>query len=86
MTDDKLREEIDRLHARIDAWKTVFTVLVTVIGNIEPEATDDIMRGLSSFEGRLRMVNERDAVLRELRAVREIVAAVERPEGSEEDE
>lgn len=83
MTDDgidKLNEDIAELHARIDAHRAVFTVLVTAIETQAPEVKADIMRGLSGFERTLRMTNERDAVLRELRAVREILESIGKPE------
>ena len=81
---EELKEEIDTLHARLDAHRVVFTVLMTAIGDIEPQARDDLMRGLVHFEAALRRTNERDVVLSELRAVREILASVEKPEDSEE--
>lgn len=87
MTDDgidKLKEDIAELHARIDAQRAVITVVVTAIGDADENSRSNIMRGLAAFERGLRRTNERDAVLKELRAVREILEALEKPEGSEE--
>ena len=84
MTDEEIKEELQTLHARIDAHRAVFTVLVTVIGDIEPKAREEIMRGLAGFERALRQNNERASVLTELRALREILDHVGKPEGSQE--
>lgn len=84
MTDEEIRLEFEALHARVDAQRAVFTVLATVIGDIEPKARGQIMRGLAGFERALRQNNERAVVLTELRAVREILEQVGKPEGSEE--
>jgi len=84
MTDDGIREELEKLHGRIDAQRAVFTVMATVIADIEPKAREEIMRGLAGFERALRQNNERASVLTELRAVREILDHVGKPEGSQE--
>lgn len=87
MTDDgidKLKEDVADLHARIDAHRTIFTVLVCAIETQSPEMKADIMAGLAGFEATLRATNERDVVLQELRAVREILEHLGKPEGSEE--
>jgi len=87
MTDDGidgLKEEIDNLHARLDAQRAVFTVLITAMGDTKPGALDHIIAGLASFEHALRMTNERAVVLKELRDVREIAERVGKPEGREE--
>ena len=86
MTDDgidRLKDDVAELHARIDAHRAVFTVLVTVIGDMEPKAREEIMRGLAGFERALRQNNERASVLTELRALREILDHVGKPEGSQ---
>lgn len=84
MTDDEIKEELEKLHGRIDAQRAVFTVMATVIADIEPKAREEIMRGLAGFERALRQNNERASVLTELRAVREILDHVGKPEGSQE--
>jgi hypothetical protein len=83
---DELKAEIDALHARIDAQRAIFTVLITALEDAKPGAQAHVIAGLESFERALRMTNERDAVLKELRDVREILERVGKPEGSEEDE
>lgn len=89
MTDDGidgLKEEIDNLHARLDAQRAIFTVIITAIGDTKPGALEHIIDGLASFEHALRMTNERDVVLQELRDVRETVERVGRSEAPEADE
>lgn len=85
MTDEiDLEAELERLHARLDAHRAIFTVLITAIGDTKPGALKHIIAGLSSFEHALRLSNERDVVLQELREVREIVERVGKPAGPEE--
>lgn len=86
MTDNEIKAEFERLHARLDAYRAIFTVLATAIAEIDLNAGVSIKRGLRGFEAALRATNERDAVLQELRAVREILEHLGKPEGSEEDE
>lgn len=82
MDDDEFRDEIDTLHARIDGWRAIATVMVEALGDMRPGLKIEIMRGLAGFERALRQTNERDAVLKEMRDVRESVEALGMHAGS----
>lgn len=83
---DRLRNEIDVLRAQLTAQQTALIVIVTVIGDIEPRAKADIMKGLAAFERGARRMNEQAEVLLQMRAFREAVEAVVSPGDSSDDE
>lgn len=82
---EELRNEIETLRAQLTAQQTALIVIVTVIGDIKPRAKADIMKGLAAFERGARRMNEQAEVLLQMRAFREAVEAVGKPDGQDDE-